>query len=115
MAFLSQVTLPNNVSYDLKDKLANLYATCSTAAATAQKEITLTGFELVTGVTIHITFTYSNTAASPTIKVNALEAAPIRLINDNISPWDAGETIAFTWDGTYWNINDYSKIEVVRL
>ena len=115
MSYISKITLPTNVSYDLKDKLANIWATCSTADDTAQKTVTISDFDLVTGMTIHITFDEANSAASPTLKINDLTAAPIRLVNDNLSPWDDGETVALTWDGTYWNINDYSKIEVVRL
>ena len=115
MSYISKVTLPNNNSYDLKDKLANIWAICSTADDMAQKEITISDFDLVIGMTIHITFVEANSAALPTLKINSLTAAPIRLINDNLSPWDDGETVALTWDGTYWNINDYSKIEVVRL
>ena len=115
MSYISKVTLPNNNSYDLKDKLANVWAICSTVDDTAQKEITISNFDLVVGTTIHVTFLEANTAASPTLKINSLTAAPIKLINNNLSPWDDGETVSFTWDGTYWNLNDYGKIEVVRL
>ena len=115
MAYISKVTLPNNSSYDLKDKLANIWAICSTDDDVAQKEITIDNFDLVVGMTIHVTFLEANTAASPTLKINSLAAAPIRLINSNISPWDDAETVSLTWDGTYWNLNDYGKIEVVRL
>lgn len=115
MSYISKITLPNNSAYDLKDKLANIWAICSTDGDVAQKEITISNFDLVTGVTIHITFLEANFAASPTLKINSLAAAPIKLINDNIYIWDEGETVAFTWDGTYWNINHFTKVEVVRL
>ena len=115
MSFISSITLPDTNTYDFKDKLANIYATCTTAAATAQKEVTITNFTLVEGMTIHITFTYGNTAASPTLKVNNLTAEPFYLNYNNVSLWDDGETVALSWDGTYWRVNNYNKVEVVRL
>lgn len=115
MSFISSITLPDTNTYDFKDKLANIYAVCSTAAATAQKEVTIADFTLVEGMTIHITFSYGNTAASPTLKINSLAAAPFKIEFDNVCLWDDGETVALSWDGTYWRVNNYNKVEVVRL
>ena len=45
------------------------YGVCNTAAGTAAKVVEITGFELVEGVTIHVKFTYSNSAENPTLQV----------------------------------------------
>lgn len=115
MSFISQITLPNNNSYNFKDKLANVYATCSSAANETEKVVTIANFENVIGQTIHITFLYENSAVAPALKINDLTAQLIYLNNGNINLWNANETVAFTWDGNYWRLNNYDKIEVIRL
>ena len=51
---------------------STLYGTCATEATTVAKVVTCSDFtELYTGVTIHVKFTYSNTAASPTLNINS--------------------------------------------
>ena len=92
-----------------------LYGVCETAAATAAKTATISNFELVEGVTIKIAFTNTNSASAPTLQINSTAAKPIYLSKGNISLWDAGEIVTFTYNGTNWIINDYGKVEVVRL
>ena len=95
-----------------------LYATCSTAAATAEKTANINNFHLISGVTIQIHFTYGNSAESPTLNISNTGAKTIYLNNSNISLWDAGDTVSFTYDSSnngVWYINNYNKIEVVRL
>ena len=56
------------------------YATCATEAATGAKVATVQdsqAFTLVTGVTVHVKFTYANTASSPTLNVNSTGAKNI--------------------------------------
>lgn len=61
------------------------YCTCATAAATVAKVAYVqgddasatTGFTLVQGVTVHVKFTYSNTATNPTLSINGSTAKPI--------------------------------------
>jgi hypothetical protein len=59
------------------------YATCATAAATAAKVAYIegveatSGFTLLTGTTIHVKFTNTNTAANPTLNVNGTGAKAI--------------------------------------
>jgi len=51
---------------------------CSTAADTAAKTVDMTGFELNTGITVHIKFTHGNTATNtPTLSINGSTAKPI--------------------------------------
>ena len=92
------------------------YGTCDTAAATAAKVATIQDsqeFTLLTGTTVHIKFTYSNTVASPTLNVNSTGAKSIMRYgttapstNVNTS-WNAGSVLSFTYDGTYWQMNDF--------
>ena len=57
---------------------STLYGTCDTAAGTAAKVVTCANFDqLITGVTIHVKFTYNNTVSSPTLNVNSTGAIAI--------------------------------------
>lgn len=93
---------------------STLYGTCSTAAATAQKDVTLANFDkLITGVTVHVKFTNSNTVASPKLKVGSTAATAIMRYGTTApstsaaTSWNAGAVISFTYDGTYWMMNDW--------
>ena len=92
-----------------------LFATCSTAASTAAKTASITNFALDTGVTVYIKFENENTALSPTLNISSTGAKSINLINGNASLWNANEVVSLTYDGTSWNIDNYNRIEVVRL
>ena len=100
---------------------AALYGTCGTAAATVAKAVTCDDFttalaDIPTGLTIHVKFTYSNTAASPTLNVNSKGAKPIYRYGTTVpgktatASWQAGQVVSFTFvnDGTnmYWYLND---------
>ncbi len=84
-----------------------IYATCSTAAATAAKNVTytLSAFELITGVRVAVMFTYANTASSPTLNVNNTGAKAIYANGSAASSsnsWSAGEVVEFVYTGTQW-------------
>lgn len=102
------------ISYNIA---STAYATCATAASTAAKAAyidgasTPSGFSLVTGTTVHVKFTYANTASSPTLSINGSTAKSIKLYGTT-SPgttsgtsWHAGEVVSFTYDGSYWQMN----------
>lgn len=79
------------------------YGTCATAAATAAKVVSCTGFTLVTGARIAVKFSYANTAASPTLNVNSTGAKAIALYGTAAAgsgAWSAGEVVEFVYDGT---------------
>lgn len=92
---------------------STLYGTCTTAAATAAKVVTCSDFTtLLTGVTIHVKFTYSNTASTCTLNVNSTGAKNVYRCGTT-SPgtsaawsWYAGAIVSFTYDGTNWIMND---------
>ena len=93
---------------------STLYGTCSTAAGTAAKVVTCSDFsELVTGVTIHVKFTYSNTASNATLNVNSKGAKNLcshgttRVGTTERTSWKAGAVVSLTYDGTSWVMNDY--------
>ena len=83
--------------------------TCSTAAATAAKTVTLSGFVLVKGAKLIVNLSNANTAASAlTLNVNSTGAKTIR--------WNGNVTSASTYampagyyncyyDGTYWDMD----------
>lgn len=97
---------------------SSLYGTCTTGAGTAAKVVTLAAFDtLATGVTIHVKMTNSNTAASPTLNVNSTGAKAIKLYGTTNpgtaveTSWQAGAIISFTYDGTYWVMNDSTNTD----
>ena len=92
------------------------YGTCATAAGTAAKVVVMDDFDtLLTGVTIHVLFQNSNTAASPTLNVNNTGAKPIYISGVTspgltaIASWDANSVVSFTYDGEAWRMNDSVK------
>ena len=96
------------------------YGYCQTAAETAAKTVTITGFSLVTGVTIFVKFQYANSASNPTLNVNGTGAKALyRYGTTRMSTtagtngWTAGAVLCLTYDGTgwiehYWNNNTYT-------
>ena len=90
------------------DGSANIhhYASCATAAATAEKAVTLAGFTLATGARITVRFTVTNTAANPTLNVNSTGAKPIQYRNAAISAGylAANRVYEFVYDGAAWEL-----------
>ena len=82
------------------------YGTCSTAAETAAKVVSLPGFALATGAEVTVRFTVTNTASSPTLNINGTGAKPIQYRNAAIAAGylAANRTYRFVYDGTYWQI-----------
>ena len=92
---------------------STLYGTCDTAASTAAKVVTCSDFTtLITGVTIHVKFTYSNSASSPTLNVNSTGAKSIYRYGTTVPSasaswsWYTGAVVSFTYDGSAWIMND---------
>lgn len=90
------------------------YATCSTAAATVAKTATLSsGFTLAVGAMVHIKFSYSNTATSPTLNISDTGAKPIYYAGSAISSsyLKANRIYTFVYDGTnYCVVNDINTV-----
>lgn len=115
----------NETSYNLKDRYGDLrYTTCTTSANTKKKSITIDGIgEITTGTSLHVKFTASNTATSPTLSIVSDEQeiinAPIYRYDNTIvsttpdTSWNAGAIITLTYDGTKFIMNDVSISDVV--
>ena len=96
----------------LKSDYTNIaYATCATAASTAAKVVALSGntqWALNAGSMIAIRFTYTNTAANPTLNVNSTGAKSIRYNNALLSSANldkagvAARTCIYVYDGSQY-------------
>lgn len=89
----------------------NNFVSCSTAAATAAKTVTIDGFRLLSGAQVRVKFTNANTASSPTLNVNSTGAKSIYYnglystsFTSTSFPFDADKIYTFTYDGTYWRL-----------
>ena len=82
------------------------YGTCSTAAGTAAKTVSLTGFTLATGAIVTVKFTVTNTAANPTLNVNGTGAKAIMYRGSAISAGylAANRVYIFVYDGTDYEL-----------
>ena len=92
---------------------STLYGICNTAASEAAKVVTLDNFDtLLTGATIHVKFTYGNTAESMTMAVGSTAAQPVYQYGTTApgiteaTSWRANSVVSFTYDGTAWRMND---------
>ena len=112
MSIIAQTKVGNS-TYSLA---STAYCTCATAAATAAKVAYVQGdsaatFTLITGITIHVKFTYANTASNPTLNVNGTGAKSIKRYGttaagtSSSSSWAANAVVSLTYDGTYWMMN----------
>ena len=85
------------------------YATCSTAASTAAKTASCTGFQLVAGSMVYVHMTTQNLVmnSAVTLSVNSTTAKTIYFLGSATSStnhflWPAGCNILFSYDGTGW-------------
>lgn len=109
MGFGSKIRI-NNTDHSIA---SSLYGTCTDSAGTVGKTVTCADFDtLITGVTIHVKFTYGNTATSPTLNVNGTGAKPIYSNGTTVpgktklTSWYDNTVVSFTYDGTAWRMND---------
>ena len=105
---LSDARTIDGVDFDGTTAITH-YGTCSTAAGTADKTVSIPGFKLVTGAVALVRFSNSNSAAvaNLTLNVNGTGAKHIKYGNANLS--SAGllvgnRTYPFVYDGTYWQL-----------
>ena len=97
------------------------YGTCTTAASTAAKVVTLANFALYNGARISVKFSNPNTAATPTLNVNGTGAKQIRAYGSTLSAtssynWSAGAVVDFVYDESvnYWYISDSSSLSKAK-
>lgn len=111
MANIKQIEV-DSTTYDIKDAKANIaYGTCSTAAGTAAKVITVTdnaSWALTAGSIITILFSDTNTANNPTFNVNSTGAKNVYYGTSQITTSSlsyAGyknRLMTFMYDGTQY-------------
>lgn len=95
------------------------YGTCSVAAGTAAKTVTVANskFSLESGAKVTVKFTNANTVASPTLNVNSTGAKAIYWHGAALPAsqyWVAGAVLNFVYNGTQWDligVADISKLE----
>lgn len=119
--YIDQITDTAGTTQDISesDSTRIFRATCSTAASTAAKVATLQtsnkNFSLATGVRVAVTFTYGNSADTPTLRVDGSSTGTAKTIaiassatakttgnGTTYNTWGPYETVLFTYDGTYW-------------
>ena len=108
----ANITVPTKVSELTSDAGGNMFVgTCSTAAATAAKVVTVStdqNFALKAGAIVAVKFTNTNTASTPTINVNNTGAKNIWYNNASYTGTSgnvggsANRYIYYMYDGTYW-------------
>lgn len=93
--------------------VSTLYGTCAVAAGTAVKQVDIAQCDaLLAGMTVHVKFAYSNTADSPSLKINSTDAWPIYTEGTTFpgktptTSWRDNSVVSFTFDGTAWRMND---------
>ena len=111
----TKLTTARNVDGVSFDGSANIhhFGSCSTAAATAAKTVTLDdsmSFTLAKGASVFVKFTNANSVASPTLAVNGTTAKAIMRYGTTApstsakTSWQAGSVVHFVYDGTYWQM-----------
>lgn len=81
------------------------YYVCDTAAGTAAKTISATGYTLTNGGCIRIKMTYGNTASGVTLNINGTGAKNLYYDGAQASSsnsWDAGDVLEVFYDGTQY-------------
>lgn len=128
--YIDQITDTAGTTHDISegDSTRIFRATCATAAGTAAKVATLQtsnrNFSLATGVRVAVTFTYGNSAATPTLRVDGSSTGTAKTIavatsatakttgnGTTYNTWGPYETVLFTYDGTYW-VNEGSSLSI---
>ena len=89
-------------------KLGQGYGTCTTAAATAAKAVTLASYQQTTGGIVAIKFTNA-LCAGATLTINSTTAKPIYIKGtavtaDNAAAVSAGDLAYFMYDGTAYHL-----------
>jgi hypothetical protein len=84
----------------------DLFGSCSTAAATAAKVVTITGYLRNIGNKATVKFTITNTSTNPTLDINGTGTAYILYMGNYVTPntLKANGIYDFVWTGTYYEM-----------
>ena len=81
------------------------YGTSETMATTATKNVAVSNIVICKGATLNVQFVYANEAESPLISIGGVTARAIYTQGTRYAYWEAGTTVAFTFDGQYWRVS----------
>lgn len=105
-------------THPISSEITTWYGTCGTAAGTAAKVVTCSGFTLKVGAIINVSFTNANTATTPTLNVNSTGAKNIYVNGaqlkygssyaTNAYNWKAGNVVQFMYNGSVWIMSQTS-------
>lgn len=94
---------PDVLAYDFEKPY---FGTCDTAANTAAKVVNCPDFKtLRAGASIAVQFTHTNTASSPSLKVNNTDTRAICGVNGtyvSTDMWTDNQIVHFVFNGTWW-------------
>ena len=120
---IDNYALQSSLNTEIAQRKAT-YGTCSTAAGTGSttsnpKVVVCSDFVLYSGATITVTFSNANTVTAPYMRVNSSSSSDSKLIKsykgENLTAaeygWAAKSTITFTYDGTYWRMQDGGALQ----
>lgn len=82
------------------------YATCSTAAKTTAKVVTVDNFDVVIGSILVISFIYNNTTGAPTLSVNGSSAKGIMQGSSAFTNLIKDIPYIFVYNGSNWQVVD---------
>lgn len=87
-------------------KVSGRYAICPTAAGTAAKTASLDHFALMPGVVLQVAFATVNTAANPTLNINATGAKPLTYcgVPVEVGALAQGQVYTLIFSGNAWQI-----------
>ena len=99
---------------------SNAYFVCDTAAdvkdkiATSPDSVIFSNTSLVRGVTVQVKFAHTNTYTLPTLQIGTSDAKLVMRISSMtpvgptpVQSWPDNSIVSFTYDGTYWVMNNY--------
>lgn len=105
MGYIKEIKIGSSGTANLIEPI--LYGTTNTAAGTQAKVVSISNFELVTGVTVAVKFTVTNTHATPQLNVNGTGAKSIKYRGGNLpsaATLTANRVYQFVYDGTNWEL-----------
>ena len=109
MASISNVKLPNSVTYTVRSN-SNLYGSCAVGASTQTKSVSVTNgsFTLEDGARVIVNFTNDNSADNPKLQVNGTTATFIFYNGSQITTDDKKLLIKgvceFVYHDAHWNL-----------
>jgi hypothetical protein len=121
---LENVQLFTSEMFDRYGNVNICYGTCTTAAATAAKVVTVDSDSFTaykTGQILIVKFTYAQSASSCTLNVNSFGAkTAYARMNGNSAinstyGWSAGAFVSFVYDGSYFRMLNNGKYAAYNL